>query len=262
MKASGDMRTADALVALGDLRGLRAQLSRMNWDQQDHLRLALIAYVAHSRQDEDEARSYWRTALGAAAGDPDRLRQLGALATHWNWQPEKMEALARVFGADPNDLATRNELMRYYRSTGQTSNLVAVLNAYLSAHPDDQAERCGFAYYSMLSGLNISQAYVIAKEAYDAEPGATLPRLVYAFALWKQRRPQEAWDLLEDVADHGPAVVPAPLLRAAVLADLNRRADAERSLGDFDATRALPEEATLATMLESRLKEFPRVSRL
>ena len=257
-----EMQTTDSLYAMGDLRGLGAQLRKGAWGDREHLRLALIAYVARGRSDDGSARSYWRTALGSAAGDTAKLRQLGELAAAWSWRAEQTDVAAKVFDINPSDRAAFASLMTHYRSTGRTAELVSVLNAYLSANPGDQDQRCLLAYYSMLSGLNVSRAYVTAQEAYGAAPKDPRRRLVYAFALWKQRRPQEAWELLEEMQKDQRDLVPAALLRAAVLADIERRADAADELKAFDASKALPEEMSLATLLASKVKADARVSRV
>jgi hypothetical protein len=56
-------------------------------------------------------------------------------------------------------------------------------------------------------------------------------------------------------------LVPAALLRAAVLADMERKADAADALKAFDATQALPEEASLAAIVASKVKADARVSK-
>src|SRR5690606_6301327 len=100
---------------------------------------------------------------------------------------------------------------------------VSLLNAYLSANPQDDEQRCELAYYSMLSGLNLSRAYVAAQDVYRAAEGNATRQLVYAFSLWKQSRTQEAWELIESVnGESSNELVPVALLRAAVLADLQR----------------------------------------
>ncbi|ACB76548.1 hypothetical protein [Opitutus terrae] len=258
--ATMDMQTTDSLMAMGDLSGLAVQLRKGAWGDFEHLRMAVTAYAARQRGDASSARSYWRTALGAASGDVDKLRHLEKLAASWGWQGEKVDALARIFDIDPGNRAVFAELMDYNRSAGRTPELVSVLTAYLSAHPGDQAQRCGFAYYSLLSGLNIARAYVAAQEAYQAAPTDPQSRLVYAFSLWKQGRPQEAWEVLESLNGDELQLAPAALIRAAVLADMDRRDDAARFLKEFDTAKALPEEAKLALMVESKLKSDSRVS--
>jgi hypothetical protein len=258
--ATPEMLATDSLFAVADYHGLGVQLHKGNWGEQEHLRLALIAYLSRIRADEGAARSYWRTALGSAGGSESKLKELGALAGAWNWQLESIEVLSRVYEFDPTNLAAFNQLMTYYRSVGRTADLVTVLEAYVSAHPREQGPLCDFAYYSMLSGLNVSRAYVSAQETYRAAPHDPVRRLVYSFALWKQHRPQEAWDLMQEVRPEENALVPAALLRAAVLADMERRTDAAEALKVFDQRKALPEETTLASVVASKLKTEPTVS--
>lgn len=260
--ATVEMQAADSLFAMSDLRGLGAQLRRGAWGDYEHVRLALVAYVSRSRSDESGARSYWRTAMGTAAADPAKLQHLESLAAQWNWPTERAEALTRLYEKNPANLAAFDELMTHYRSAGRTADLVSVLGAYLSAHPRDEERRCDHAYYSMLSGLNITRAYVAAHEVFRTAPDDPKRRLVYAFSLWKQHRPKEAWELLEGMSENASDLVPAALLRAAVLADMERGEDAARALGTFEPKGALPEETTLATILASRLKEHGRVSQV
>lgn len=256
-----EMQTTDSLYAMGDLRGLGTELRKGAWGEREHLRYALIAYVARGRGDEPSSRSYWRSALGSAVGSAAKLNNLAELAAAWKWRNEQMAVVAKVFEIDPSNGDAFTELMSFYRSEGRTAELVAVLNAYLSTNPRDQDRICDLAYYSMLSGLNVARAYVTAHDSYRAAPQDPTRRLVYAFALWKQRRPQEAWELLEEMRTEQKDLVPAALLRAAVLADMERRADAADALKAFDATKALPEEASLAAVVASKLKTDPRVSK-
>jgi hypothetical protein len=67
---------------------------------------------------------------------------------------------------------------------------------------------------------------------------------------------------LEQVGTDDSHLVPVILLRAAVLADIDRKEDAKRELQTFDAKNALPEEANLATVLRSRLKDDSRVTQV
>lgn len=255
-----EMQTTDSLYAMGDLRGLGAQLRKGGWGEHEHLRLALIAYVARGRSDEGSARSYWRTAMGTVLGKSAELRQLGELASAWGWSDEQIGIVSKVFEIDPSNREAFEQLMTHYRSAGRTAELVSVLNAYLSINPGDQDQLSGLAYYSMLSGLNVARAYVTAHDSYRAAPNEPKRQVVYAFALWKQRRFQEAWEMLEKVKTDDPELVPLPLLRAAVLADLERGEEAAAQLKEFDQSKALPEESNLATLVASKVKSGDRVT--
>jgi hypothetical protein len=259
-RASIEMQTTDSLYAMEDLAGLGTQLRKGAWAEHEHLRLALIAYVARGKKDDTTARSYWRTALGSAVGSATKLQDLAALASAWAWKAEKMSVVAKLYEFDPSDREAFDQLMSHYRTEGRTPELVAVLNAYCSAHPKDQDQRCTLAYYSMLSGLNVSRAYVTANEVYRSAPDDPRRKVVFAFSLWKQRRTQEAWDLLKDTPSVDGEFVPVALLKAAVLSDMDRKDEAAESLSAFDRSRALPEENTLATVVASKVKAEVRVS--
>lgn len=258
--ATPEMRTSDALLATGDWKSLATQLRQGSWGAQDHLRMALTALAARERNDPSSARSYWRSALASASGEPETLRQLERLARRWGWEDEATEVLARRYAIDPSDRATFDLLMNRHRKAGRTAEMVNVLESYVAVHPDDWEQACELAYYRMLSGLNISRAYLAARKAYDAAPQARRARLVYAFALWKQRRPQEALELIGETEPTREDVVPAALVRAAVLTDLKRAEEARATLERFDAGRALPEEARLGTLVASRIRSGARVS--
>ncbi len=260
--ATVEMQTSDSLLAMGDLTAFMTELHKGTWGEHEHLRLALTAYAARRRDDITSSSSYWRTALGSAAGDPKKLQDLEALATAWGWRSEQIGVLARLYDTDPANQSVFTELIDFYRRAGRTGELVSVLNSYLSAHPDDQAQRCYLAYYSMLSGIDLARAYVTAQEAYQSAPTDVEKRLVYAFALWKQRRAREAWDLLEEVGKEKSPIVPVLLLRAAVLADLDRKEEALQALKTFEPKNALPEETNLAAILKSRLKNDSRVTQV
>ena len=257
---SVEMQTTDSLYAMGDFVGLGTQLRKGAWGPREHLRFALIAFVSRSRNDDTSARSYWRTAMGSAVGDRQKLHQLGELAKFWSWRSEEMEVAAKVFEMDPSDLSAFRELVAHYRSGGRTADLVAVLNAYISTHPADHEQLCSLAYYSMLSGLNVAKAYINATDAYKASPNDPRRQLVYAFALWKQRRIQEAWELVEKIGNEANDLVPAALLRAALLADLERGNDAADALKGFDRESALPEESKLAATVASKVRAEGRLS--
>lgn len=260
--ATKDMQLADSLFAARDMKGLNELLRTSDWGPNDAVRLALLAYVARANGNENEARTQWRRALTLAGRDVGRLQPLAELATDWKWRAERLEAWDRLFDRMPNDPAILDELMAYHRAAGRTGDMVRVLDSYLSAHPAGAPQVAEFAYYSMLSGINVSRAYLNAKQAYEAAPSDLKRRLVYAFALWQQKRPEEAWKLVQNVDQKEDTLVPVPLLRAVILSDLNRPKDAKETLGDFGGEHVLPEEATMAMNLRRRLSDSARVSSL
>lgn len=252
--ADHDIMMADALLATGNVSELAELLRRNPWGAQEHLRLALTSYTSRQQGEINAARSFWRSAIGNAGRDPQKLSHLVDLAGGWQWKAERMEALERAFDRQ----VTREslvELIDYHRSGGRTADLVRVLNVYVTANPDDRERQGLHAYYSMLSGLNVSRAYVTAQQVYEATPDQPTLRLAYAFALWKQKRAEEAWSLLRDMAEEPDSPVPAKLLRAAIALDTDRAKEAVQLLESYDASSALPEETGLAATLRRRLAE-------
>ncbi|QYM80332.1 hypothetical protein K0B96_06885 [Horticoccus luteus] len=253
--APKDLLLADSLFAARDWKGLTELLNTTDWGRNDSIRLALLAYLARQNKDEGTARTQWRRALTLAGRDVSKLHPLAELATAWNWRVERLEAWDRLFERMPDDTGILKELLAYHRAAGRTGDMVRILDGYFAGHPEGGPEMAHFAYYSMLSGINVTRAYLNAKKAYEASPENLDARVVYAFSLYQQKRSDEAWKLVENVPATGDSVVPVALVRAAVLTDLNRPSEARQALANFKPEHALPEEVTLAGSLRRKLAD-------
>ena len=192
--------------------------------------------------------------------DTARLQDLGALSKEWGWRRERFEVLEQIYEHRPEDTQVFAELRDYYRGTGRTQDLIRILDSYVTSHPSDDRAMGEFSYYSMLCGINLARAYVAAKNGYDLAPESEDRRLIYAFSLWKQKRPDEAWSLIQHDARGGDTVVPEALLRGAVLMDLGRRSDALVQLKDYKPSNPLPEETHLVSSLRRDLGSGTRLS--
>lgn len=253
--ATTDMHLADSLYAAPDWTGLRELLQATDWKAMDYLRWALRARVARQLGDGRESAEFWRQALALADLNVTRLQNLRALASQWQWNPERIETLNLIFELTPGDRVLLAELLDYYRAARRTPELLRVLSLYLAEHPETSDEAVAQAYYSLLLDTNLARAYVVARSAFEAAPADTGRRMVYVFSLWKQRRAAEARPLLNGV--DGSAVsdlVPVPLLRAAIQVQLGEADAARASLARFNATGALPEEVALAAQLTAQLQ--------
>jgi hypothetical protein len=253
--AEASMAQANELYAKHDLADLQSALRGATWEGEDHVRLALLAYSERGTGDEVASRETWLAAVVEAGYEVPKLQELATLSKQWAWQKERIEVLDRIFVHQPEDAAAFGELREFYRKNGRTQDLVRILDAYVTYHPADDRAMGDFAYYSMLCGINLARAYVAAKNGYDLAPEIGERRLVYAFALWKQKRTSEAWHVLQGAAGGAEGVVPEQLLRVAVLADLGRRSDALAQLGAYRPANPLPEESHLASSLRRELAE-------
>lgn len=254
-KAEASMAQANELYAKRDMDGLQRVLREGSWSGEEHVRLALLAYSERGLGDEVAARETWLASISQAGYSVTSLQDLVALSKQWGWQKERFEALDRIFEHQPEDAEMFAELRDYYRGSGRTQDLVRVLDVYVTYHPSDDRAMGDFAYYSMLCGINLARAYVAAKNGFDLAPESADRRLVYAFSLWKQKRSNEAWQVLQGNSATVDSVVPQPLLRGAVLADLGRRSDAIAQLQEYKPSNPLPEESHLASSLRRALTD-------
>jgi Tfp pilus assembly protein PilF len=242
------MELADSLYSSDDYKALEKNLKSDRWEDREFLRLALLSYAQKQQGDrESDARGSWRAAVASAGNSPANLGAMAAIAHGWSWQQEYIELLNRIYQRDPQDEKTFNELVDYYSKNNQTGDLARIYQLKVDVDRDDAAAKARFAYYSLLINSNSNRAYSLAKEAFDAEPGNEFRTKVYAFALYKQSRGNDAKQVLEKLSDKketGPLQL--SLVRAALAAQQNNFKAAKTSLGNFDAASALPEEAALA----------------
>jgi len=253
--ATTDMQLADSLYATPDWAGLRELLASANWQNADYLRWALRARVDRQLGETQRSQDLWRQALALADRDVARLQDLRALATRWQWTPERIETLNLIFARTPGDRRLLAELLDYYHAARRTAELSRVLTLYLSVNPEATDDAVTSAYYSLLLDTNVARAHVVARDAFEAAPGDNSRRMVYVFSLWKQRRAAEARPLLADVkAGAVSETVPIPLLSATVLVQLGEADAARASLAQFNPVTALPEEIALADRLSGQLK--------
>jgi predicted Zn-dependent protease len=254
--ASTDMQLADSLYAAPDWPGLRDLLRATNWKNDEYLRSALLAHVYRQAGELLESREEWRQALAVADRNPARLQNLRALATQWQWAPERIEALNLLFERTPGDRTLLVELLRNYREARRTPDLYRVLSLYVGDNPDATDEAVAQAYYGLLLETNVARAQVVARNAFEAKPADSVRRMVYAFSLLKQRRAAEAVTLLKEVnVRERSDLLPIPLLRAAIEVQMGMRDEARASLALFQGALALPEESTLAAKISSQLVE-------
>jgi cytochrome c-type biogenesis protein CcmH/NrfG len=252
--ASVDMQLTDPLYASGDWPGLQAAVRRADWKTENYLKFALLAYAQRSAGDTVQSRDSWRQALQATERSAARAENLKLLTAKWNWPAERIEALNIVFDRNRGDRAMLTELTKYYRETKRTQELLRVLNWYVSPALETSDEAVALAYYSLISDQNLNRAQVLAKAAFDSAPDNPTRRLVYAFSLWKNRRGPEAMNLLSGLRSAGDSEpASAPLVRAAIEADLGQAEDARNNLALFSRENALPEEVALADKIALQL---------
>jgi cytochrome c-type biogenesis protein CcmH/NrfG len=254
--ASVPMELADTFYSTDDFKGLENSLKSDHWEQNDFLRLALLTYAQRGMNRDSEARVTWRTTLASAGSAPTNLSALTEMCERWGWSQERIELFSRTFQRDPLNEKLFIELSDYYTKAGQTAELAHVYEQRCDANPADLEAKSHLAYYSMLIGNNLSRAHVLAREAFDAAPEDAFRAKVYAFSLFKQSRPGDAWRTLEQLPDKKESgQAQASLIKATVALQRLDKEQAKACLDRFDAASALPEETTLAKNLAETLSK-------
>lgn len=252
--ATVEMQLTEPFYAAGDWAGLQSALRSGDWKGENYLRLALQSYASRMREETLQSRENWKQALASADRNPARLQNLQNLATHWNWTQERFETMNATFERTPTDRALLTELLKYYRETKRTAEMVRILTAYVSRTADNSPEALALAYYSLLTDTNLGRAQVLASKAFAATPNDVSTRVTHAFSLLKQRRAGEAQALLSEIKPGEVSeLAPLSLLRAAVQAELGAFEEARSSLAGFDSSTGLPEEAALASKISLQL---------
>jgi Tfp pilus assembly protein PilF len=254
--ASVPMELADTFYAADDFPGLENALKADRWEQNDFLRLALLAYAQRNLSKDGDARGSWRAALAGAGNDDTNLSTLTEMSLRWGWTQERIELFSRIYQRDPLNEKVFAELSDHFTKTGETAELARIYEARSNASPGDFEAKSRLAYFSLLTGSNLSRAHVLAREAFDAAPEDSFRAKVYALSLLKQTRPGDAWRVLEPLPDKRESgQAQTCLIKAAVAMQRKNDQQVRDCLNRFDAASALPEEASLAESLLRTLNQ-------
>jgi len=244
------MELADTFYASDDFAGLENALKSDRWETNDFLRLSLLSYAQKNQNRESSALSSWRTALASAGSNTANLFALAEICERWGWTQERIELFSRIFQRDALNQKVFTELVEHYTKTGQTADLARIHEQRGEANPNDFETKARSAYYSLLTGSNLSRAHVLAREAYDNAPDDLFRTKVYALSLLKQNRLGDTWRLLDplpDQKDSGQAQT--SLIKALASMQRKDQVQAKISLDLFDPATALPQEVSLAESL-------------
>ncbi len=247
------MELADSLYARDEFPALAKELAGAQWENRDFLRLALLAYAQRKLDRLADARATWRLAVNSVSTRPELQRALATLARAWNWEEERIDLLTRVLQREPADQAALDEVSEFYLRARRTTDLARAYGATLGAPGAPAANRARFAYYSLLTGSNTSEAHVAAKAAFDQNPSDRFAIRAMALSLWRQGQARAGLQILGDSVSR--ETVPGDLaLVLALLRDGAGEPEAARALlAAFPAATALPEEIILADDLAKRL---------
>src|SRR5207253_1124969 len=83
---------SDCQIAIRDWKGLQGLVTKSDWGEVEHYRLAAESLAARSLGQSAASGAAWRKALRLSAHRLDRLSRLVEVAGIWGWPEERLEA--------------------------------------------------------------------------------------------------------------------------------------------------------------------------
>jgi len=209
---------------------LRRWTRSESWGDEDYVRLAYQSYAARqSRQSSADAEfdTLWRSAVHAAADQPDREIKLARLASKWNLPIESEELWSRLSRTPASRREALDALYKIYRANNDLKKLYDVLQRLHETSPNETGITASLARMGLNIDQNTKQAQELAKEAYDRNPADPNCAISYAFSLYVQGRSSEGLDVLEKLSPDALHDSHAAVYVALLLLDLNETDDAK-----------------------------------
>ncbi|MBE0541123.1 MAG: hypothetical protein IH623_07040 [Verrucomicrobia bacterium] len=193
------MAMTDCYVALEEWTAMEAFLENQQWEDQDFLRLALRSRAAGHQGQSLAATAHWRDAIRSAGDRLGALALLLQLADRWDRPRELEELLWRMAERFPAQQWTLRELNRRYAARGDTHGQHRVYAAMLALRPTDLVLKNNFAATALLLKVNLSRAYPLAQEVYEADKSNAVFVSTHAFALHLQGKTGEGLKLMQSL---------------------------------------------------------------
>jgi len=238
---------SDCYAARQNWPDITSLLADLKWGDSDFLRLALLSRALREQKDDLAAQANWQKAVTLASGRRQPLCALLRLANAWGWDKEKEAVAWTVVERYPSEHWALQLLDRFYTANDNTRGLQKVYATLMKNDASDVMAKNNFAAVSLLLGLRLPEAHVIAKEIYDRFPQDAIIVSTYAYSLHVQGRTQEGLQLLAKLPEdklHLPAVA---TYYGVLLAAAGQPDKAKPYLDIARASKLLPEEKALVT---------------
>jgi thioredoxin-like negative regulator of GroEL len=139
----------------------------------------------------------WHAAVAKAGEKFGALTALLDLTGRWQMDSERENLLWQIVQKFPRERWAQQELERLYFAAGDTRKLNEIYSRLHSFSPEDTGLKNNLAATSLLLKTNLTQAYRLAKEAYDQKPDDAFVASTYAFSLHLQGRTREGAAVME-----------------------------------------------------------------
>jgi hypothetical protein len=241
---------ADCYMTLKDWAGLQSRLVGHRWDEQDFLRLAMLARALREQNQTEMAGRNWRLSLNAAKTRPEQLLVLLQLVRGWGWEDETKDLLWAIAERIPTEEWPLQILERGYAAKQDSDGLYRVYQALLEKHPESSLFKNNVATLGLLLGRNKAHSVTLAREAYDRVKTNAIIASTYAFALHTEGKTADALKLLQTFPDTELQRPEVALYYGLLLASAGEKGKAEGYFAAAEKGKPLPQEKAL--MSEAR----------
>ncbi len=206
--------------------------------------LALSSHLEVLQFDVPRGHRLWSDAVMACGDSLAGLRALVRLADAWHDADGAEVALARILDRNPKILWAYDALRTSYAARGDLRDLWTLYGQWVLQAPDDRDVAAQWILAGCILNKATPEAYARAATLGTEIESCTLAR---AAALWRQRKPEDAWTLLAGLPEAQRRDPAAAFWIAVVAADTSRRSEALQALAD---AAGLPLPAEQAALLQ------------
>ena len=236
---------ADCYMTLRDWAGLQARLVGHRWEEQDFLRLGMLARALREQNQSEMAGRNWRLSLNAAKTRPEQLLVLLQIVRGWGWEDETKDLLWAIVERMPTEEWPLQILERGYAAKEDSDGLYRVYQTLLEKHPESSLFKNNVATMGLLLGRNKARSVVLAREAYDASKTNAMIASTYAFALHTEGKTADALKLLQTFPETELQRPEVALYYGVLLASAGEKGKAEGYFAVAEKGKPLPQEKAL-----------------
>lgn len=251
---------AQCYAETGDLDRLGSLLANKAWGEwpSTAITLALAAHIQILRQGPARGHDTWDDAIVACAGSATGLRALARLASIWHDTPGMETALQALIAASPRSYFAYDTLRTNYAARRDLSALWGLYDAWVKQKPDDNDLAATWITLGCILNRGTPEAYTRAV-ALPGPPQEQVPyAITQAAALWRQKKADAAWKVLSQLTDAQRLTPTVSYWSAIVLADLDRKSDANSALARARSREWSAEEQALLVAASAKINPPPR----
>ncbi len=248
----------DALGALGRWDEIRRLIESEQFPLDPVIEHMYLARCFAQQNQMSGAENNWNRALQAAAGDVNKLMQLGDYAEKNGALDVAASAYDAAVAVSPKARPAQQGRLRVAYSQRDTHKIHEILTELLKLWPNDSAVQNDEAYARLLllptadeaspdkNTQELQAVETLASKLVEKEPSSLPHRTLLALARLRLHRPQEALAVYKGINVPKTSLTTASVaVHAAVLAALGRSDEAKAEFAQLPADKMLPEERQL-----------------